>query len=263
MFINLEHGVRVLKSVNSYKFSVKKYDSRDAMGQAAAAEAACYIGDLLKHKQEVNCIFAAAPSQNEVLKFLCEQNIEWGRINAFHMDEYIGLKAGDPRLFRSFLDREIFQRVPFKSVHYIFSEAETAEQMISKYTALLEEYPADITFMGIGENGHIAFNDPHETNFHDDKVLKVVELDSKCRMQQVHDGCFETLNDVPKYAITLTVPPLLKAGKIYCVVPAATKAQAVFDTVNGTVSESCPASILRRHPDAMLYVDKDAGKLLE
>lgn len=238
------------------------FDSRDELGRAVSADAACHIRNLLKENQEVNCIFAAAPSQNEVLKYLCEQNIEWGRINAFHMDEYIGFKAGDPRLFGSFLDRAIFQKIPFKSVHYIFSEAKTNEQMIADYVALLDDYPVDITFMGIGENGHIAFNDPHVADFNDSKAVKIVDLDEKCRMQQVHDGAFETSDAVPKIAITLTIPALLRAGKIYCAVPAAAKAQAVYDTVNGPVSESCPATILRRHQDATLYIDRDAGKLL-
>lgn len=248
--------------ISKYCFKIKAYENRDEMGKAAAADAAFTLKELLKSKDEVNCIFAAAPSQNEFLKYLCLEDIDWTRVNAFHMDEYIGLKQGDHRLFSSFLNDSIFKKVPFKKIYYIAQDGKTPEEQIDIYSELLKKYPADITFMGIGENGHIAFNDPHVADFADKKSVKIVDLDEKCRMQQVHDGCFESLDVVPKYAVTLTIPALMRAKSIFCIVPAKTKADAVKNTVLGEISEECPASILRIHQDASLYIDADSGRYI-
>ena len=237
-------------------------DSRDAMGKKAAQDAAACIHKLLETKDEINMIFAAAPSQNEVLHYLMsDPSIPWNRINAFHMDEYIGLPVDAPQGFANFLRKAIFDQVPFKAVYTLNSEAEAADE-IARYTALLEKFPTDIVCMGIGENGHIAFNDPHVAFFHDPVLVKTVDLDETCRMQQVHDGCFASLDLVPKNALTLTIPALTKAAYQFCVVPAATKANAVKNTVLGPVSEACPASILRTLPNATLYCDPDSGKYL-
>lgn len=237
------------------------YDSRCAMGAGAAKEAIAFIKDLLKEKQEVNIIFAAAPSQNEFLEAVASSDIDWTRINAFHMDEYIGLPKEAPQGFGNFLHRAIFGKVPFKSVNYLNGQI-NPQQACKEYTRLLEENPVDVVFMGIGENGHIAFNDPHVALFDDSEVVKVVDLDEKCRRQQVNDGCFTSINEVPTHAMTLTIPTLVKAQRLFCVVPAATKAWAVNETVNGSIDEHCPASILRRHPAATLYVDSESGRLL-
>ncbi|WP_129724794.1 glucosamine-6-phosphate deaminase [Xylanivirga thermophila] len=233
------------------------------MGRGAANDAACVIKKLLNEKDDVNIIFAAAPSQNEFLEALMLDNdIEWGRINAFHMDEYIGLPADAPQGFGNFLKERIFDRVPFKSITYLNGNATDIEEECIRYTKLLKDNPVDIVCMGIGENGHIAFNDPHVAFFNDDKWVKVVDLDLKCRNQQVHDGCFANLDAVPTHALTLTIPALLSAEHIFCVVPAITKAEAVKNTVNGPITEQCPASILRNHENAVLYVDKDSGKYI-
>ncbi len=238
------------------------YDSRRAMGLGAAEEATAFIKDLLDKQPEVNIIFAAAPSQNEFLEAVASADIDWTRVNAFHMDEYIGLPQDAPQGFGNFLRRAIFDKVPFKSVHYLNGQIDP-ERACCEYTQLLEENPVDVVFMGIGENGHIAFNDPHVAHFDDSSVVKVVDLDDRCRQQQVNDGCFASIDDVPTHAMTLTIPTLVKAERLFCVVPAATKAWAVNETVNGTIDEHCPASILRRHPAATLYVDSDSGcKLL-
>jgi glucosamine-6-phosphate deaminase len=172
------------------------------------------------------------------------------------------LEPDDPRLFSSFLNERIFKKVPFKNVFYMSGEGKTQDEILANYACLLEQYPVDITFMGIGENGHIAFNDPHVADFQDKQRIKVVDLDEKSRMQQVHDGCFDKLESVPKYAITLTIPSLTRASRIFCIIPAQSKATAVKNTVFGVLSEKCPATILRRHPDATLYLDADAGKYL-
>nr|WP_243641311.1 glucosamine-6-phosphate deaminase [Xylanivirga thermophila] len=252
-----------IKEFKADKLHVKVYGDREGMGRGAANDAACVIKKLLNEKDDVNIIFAAAPSQNEFLEALMLDNdIEWGRINAFHMDEYIGLPADAPQGFGNFLKERIFDRVPFKSITYLNGNATDIEEECIRYTKLLKDNPVDIVCMGIGENGHIAFNDPHVAFFNDDKWVKVVDLDLKCRNQQVHDGCFANLDAVPTHALTLTIPALLSAEHIFCVVPAITKAEAVKNTVNGPITEQCPASILRNHENAVLYVDKDSGKYI-
>ena len=237
------------------------YDSRKALGLGAAAEAIAYVNGLLAEKEEVNIIFAAAPSQNEFLEAMAASDVDWTRVNAFHMDEYIGLPSDAPQGFGNFLRRAIFDKVPFKSVSYLNGQIDP-KQACAEYASLLGEHPVDVVFMGIGENGHIAFNDPHVALFNDSEVVKVVDLDEKCRRQQVNDGCFATIDDVPTHAMTLTIPTLVSAARLFCMVPAATKAWAVNETVNGTIDEHCPASILRRHANATLYVDSERGQLL-
>lgn len=252
----------MIKDFMADKLRVRVFETRQKMGECAGSEAAACMKKLLAEKDEINVIFAAAPSQNETLATLCaDKDIDWSRINAFHMDEYIGLSQDAPQGFGNFLRRAIFDKVPFKSVHYLNGQIDP-QRACEEYTRLLEENPVDVVFMGIGENGHIAFNDPHVAHFNDSEVVKVVDLDEKCRQQQVNDGCFATIDDVPTHAMTLTIPTLTKAARLFCVVPAATKAWAVNETVNGTIDEHCPASIMRLHPAATLYVDSDSGKML-
>lgn len=244
------------------KLSVKIYSTRQAMGQGAAREAVAYVKKLLAVQQEVNIIFAAAPSQNEFLAAVAASDLDWSRINAFHMDEYIGLKEDAPQGFGNFLRRAIFDKVPFHRVHYLNGQIEPA-RACAEYAQKLAEKPVDVVFMGIGENGHIAFNDPHVADFNDPEVVKIVDLDEKCRQQQVNDGCFATIEDVPTHAMTLTIPALCRAKRLFCIVPAATKAWAVNETINGEVSEHCPASVMRRHENATLYVDSDSASALK
>jgi glucosamine-6-phosphate deaminase len=239
---------------------VFKYEDRASMGRAAAEMVCEKIIGLLDLQQFVNMIFAAAPSQNEFLAVLIQNKaIEWRRVNAFHMDEYIGLPENDPRVFASFLKEKIFDKLPFHSVNYLNGNAPDLEAECKRYADLLTQYPTDIICMGIGENGHIAFNDPHVADFNDPLLVKVVSLDAECRQQQVHDKCFDLLNEVPTHAITLTVPALMDSKYIYCMVPGEKKAKAVFNTLNAEINEKCPATILRRHENAMLFIDKDSG----
>ena len=245
------------------KLQVEIYENRTLMGEAAARDIKAKIAELLEESQEINMIFAAAPSQNDVLKALVEdKSIEWNRVNAYHMDEYIGLDKNAPQGFGNFLKDHIFGLVPFKSVNYIDITATDPEAEAARYGKLLEENPTDIVIMGIGENGHIAFNDPPVADFKDKKTVKPVKLDEVCRQQQVNDGCFATINDVPTHAMTLTVPTLVKAPYLFCIVPAPTKAQAVYETLNGSIDEHCPASVLRTHESAKLYLDNESSKLL-
>ncbi len=244
------------------KLEVKVYGSRAEMGAEAAQEAVKYLKELLSNQQEVNAIFAAAPSQNEFLSGLVQaEGIDWQRVNAYHMDEYVGLAADAPQGFGNFLKERIFSKVPFKSVNYIGSVGR-AEDLVARYDALLAKVHIDVVFMGIGENGHIAFNDPHVADFHDPARIKKVDLDLKCRTQQVHDGCFKTLDEVPRYALTLTVPELFSADRLFCIVPAATKADAVKATVEGPIGEQCPATVMRLHKAATMYLDPDSGKYI-
>lgn len=254
----------LLKELTADRLAVRIYDTRAAMGQAAGADIAAAICTLQKQKSELNMIFAAAPSQNETLAALIShRDIDWTRINAYHMDEYIGLAADAPQRFGTFLKKAIFDRVPFRSVNYIDCTGGDPDAECARYAALLRGVKIDIVVLGIGENGHIAFNDPPVADFDDPAVIKPVALDEVCRRQQVNDGCFAHIDEVPKTALTLTVPTLFAADYLFCSVPAATKAEAVRRTVtDAEISTACPATIMRKHPRAVLYCDRDSGAKL-
>lgn len=242
---------------------VHVYKTRAAMGAAAAQDGAELLRTLLATQEEVRVVFAAAPSQNEFLEALCQApGIDWPRVKAFHMDEYVGLAPTAPQGFGNFLRKRIFGRLPFGQVEYLEGNAADPQAECERYGSLLAAAPIDIVFLGIGENGHIAFNDPPVARFDDPAAVKVVELDEICRNQQVHDGCFAELAQVPTQALTLTVPTLAGAKHHLCIVPAATKAKAVRDTLEGPVTPDCPASILRQCSDATLYLDVQSARLL-
>ena len=243
--------------------NVKIFETREEMGQYASNEISSAIKEFLKTEPTINMIFAAAPSQNDVLKALTEdKTIPFERINAFHMDEYIGLSKDAPQGFGNFLKNALFGKANFLSVNYIDSEATDIQKECERYDALLKEHPIHIVVLGIGENGHIAFNDPHVAEFNDKESIKAVTLDEVCRQQQVNDGCFANLDAVPKQALTLTIPTLFSGQKLFCIVPAKTKAWAVNETVNGAISEKCPASILRKHNACTLYLDSESASML-
>lgn len=242
------------------RLHVNVYTTRDQMGMAAAKDAAAQIQELLNTKEFVNIIFAAAPSQNEMLLHLSvADGIDWSRVNAFHMDEYVGLNENAPQRFGHFLDLAIFAKLPFHQVHYINGNASNPEAECIRYASLLEANPVDIVCMGIGENTHIAFNDPHVADFNDPFMVKLVELDDMSRMQQVHDGCFASIEDVPRMAITLTVPALMRAASVFCVVPGINKAMAVDHTINADISAVYPSTALRLHKNASLYLDEKSA----
>ena len=252
----------LVKYFNVDRLQCYAFETRKEMGIAAAKDAAAMLRVLLAEKETVNMMFAAAPSQSDALEaLLSEPDIDWERVNAFHMDEYVGLDQEHTASFAHFLKNAIFDQLPFKSVNLIHGEADP-EQACERYSALLEKFPPDFVFMGIGENGHIAFNDPGVADFHDPKKIKMVKLDQTCRMQQVHDKCFDSLENVPEYALTVTIPALVEASYICCVVPGEKKKDAVRETINGSVSEKCPATILREQPHAILYLDRESAKEL-
>lgn len=238
---------------------VKAYESRDEMGISAAEDAAKRINKMIEEKGEVSAVFAAAPSQNEFLEELLSHDIDWTKVKAFHMDEYIGLPKDAPQGFGNFLKAAIFGKVPFKEVNYLNGQAKDPQEECIRYSKLLEQSPPDIVFLGIGENGHLAFNDPGVADFEDPYKVKVVELDDTCRNQQVNDGCFAKLDDVPKRAFTLTMSMILSIKEAVVVVPGITKKDAVTETVKGEISTACPASILRKHRNTALYLDSTSA----
>lgn len=245
----------IVPIINIQGLEVLVYDNRKIMGEAAAKDVAACILSQLTNKAELNMIFAAAPSQNDFLEALLQLDLPWDKVNAFHMDEYVGLPADAPQAFGNFLKERIFDQVSFKSVHYLNGSAASPAAECDRYAELLTKYPVDIVCMGIGENGHVAFNDPPVADFNDPLLVKKVSLDAMCRQQQVNDGCFPVLNEVPEEALTLTVPALMNAAFIFAIVPGTTKAAAVKNTLLGPVEESSPASILQQHKHARLYLD--------
>ena len=244
---------------------VQQYPDREALGRAAADHAREVIAAARAARGVARVVFACAPSQNEFLAALVAQppTVAWTNVVVFHMDEYVGLSASHVQSFRHYLRGHLLDAIPVpKAFHPIRGEATSLPQECERYAKLLREKPIDLVCLGIGENGHLAFNDPPVADFEDRKLIKVVELDKACRQQQVNDGCFARLNDVPGHALTLTVPALFGARAILCCVPGARKAQAVRDTLLGPIDAACPASILRQHPYAVLHIDAAAaGKL--
>lgn len=237
---------------------VKVLSSREELGRVAGEEIENKIVELLASKQEIRMIFAAAPSQNETLEYLVQsKRIEWNRIVGFNLDEYIGLGEGAPQLFASYLNEKLFNRVRFKNV-FLLNGSGNIQEELSRYETLLSQAPVDIVCLGIGENGHIAFNDPSIADFEDPLVVKLVKLDMESRLQQVHDGCFEKLSDVPTKALTLTIPTIMNADALFCMVPGSNKKEAVFHTLNSSITREWPATILRNHPDCKFYFDEES-----
>jgi glucosamine-6-phosphate deaminase len=252
-----------LKNMLIGKLKIQIYSTREELGKTAAKDVGDVIYNLLEKKKSLRIIFAAAPSQNELLSELIKiEKIDWSKITAFHMDEYVGLSRDATQTFGKFLSERIFDKVPFKKINYIKTEGHSLDKLCVDYANLLLEKPIDIVCMGIGENGHIAFNDPPYANFFDPNWVKVVELDEISRQQQVNDKCFSRIEEVPKKAITLTIPALLSASYLFIVVPAKTKANAVKNSLYGPITEDCPASILRKHNNAILYLDNDSSVYL-
>lgn len=251
------------KTIKVEKLPVHIFETREEMGAAAAKDAAERIKKAIAEKGICNLIFAAAPSQNELLEGLVNSDVDWTKVRAFHQDEYIGIDKSEPAGFGTFLDRAVFDKLPFKEIHYLLTESDKAEQKCEEYSELLRKYPADLILLGIGENGHLAFNDPAVADFNDPKMVKIVDLDETCRNQQVNDGCFVSIDKVPKQAMSLTMSYIMEVPEAICVVPTIRKANAVYGALCGPVTEACPSSILRNHPNAALYLDRDsASKVL-
>ena len=232
------------------------------MGTAAAADIAAALRDLLASQRQVRVMFAAAPSQSAMLARLIEEpGIEWGRVSAFHMDEYVGLAADHPARFGNWLDQHVWRQVPMGAVHKI-EPGEDPAAAAAAYARLLAEAPLDIVCLGIGMNGHIAFNDPPFADFGDPLMVKPIELDEVSRRQQVEDKCFDRLEEVPRTAITVTIPALMAGGQLFTTVPGGHKCEAIERTLYGPIDVGCPATILRTHPACNLYLDAASAPAL-
>jgi len=257
-------SAKPIKTWHVDALKVEVYETREEMGRAAAALAAQEISKFARLKPVVNIVFAAAPSQNEFLDFLVvHPGIDWARCYAFHLDEYLDLPVDAPQKFANYLKHRVFEKVNIGRVYYVDDGTlRTPEEICERYAKLLEEHPIDIAFLGIGENGHLAFNDPPVADFDDPLKVKIVTIDEVSRNQQVHDGCFNSVEEVPREAVTITIPTIMAAKVIICVVPGRTKQEAVRRTLQGPISPACPASILRRHSNATLFLDVEAAKLV-
>ncbi len=231
--------------------------SRADMGTRAGAHAAQAIRAAIKRNGAARIILASAPSQSETLAALLASAVDWSRVTIFHMDEYLGLPVEHPQTFRSYQRTHVLSKITPHAFHGIAGESADAE--CARYSALLREAPIDVCCLGIGENGHLAFNDPPVADFADPALVKVVELDATCRQQQVNDGCFPTLAAVPTHALTLSIPALMSARALICTVPGPRKAAAVRATLRDAITTTCPATILRTHAAAALYVDADSA----
>jgi len=245
------------------KLNVYIYESRPKMGKAAASVIAAEIRRAIRERGRAIVILASAPSQNEFLSSLAEApDVDWSSVTVFHLDEYLGMDEHAPQSFRRFLIDRLVNKVSLGQFHGLRGDAPDGSEEADRYAELLKTNPPDFAVLGIGENGHLAFIDPPFCDFNDPKAVKVVELDEVCRNQQVNDGAFTTLDEVPRNALSLTIPTLMARPKLFAIAPGPAKRQAIKNTVEGTISTSCPASILRSHPDAHLFIDTVSAELL-
>jgi len=238
---------------------VKILPSKAEMAQAAARQAGNSLRRLLAGKDTVRLLAATGASQFEFLEKLgAEQGIEWPRVELFHLDEYVGLPATHPASFVRYIRERIIRPFGITQYHLLAGERDP-EQVAADVGRAITQGPVDLAFCGIGENGHLAFNDP-PADFETDVPYLVVSLDEACRRQQVGEGWFATLEDVPKQALSISIRQLLKANEIICVVPDARKANAVKACVAGPLSVDAPASILRVHPNGTIYLEPESAR---
>lgn len=252
----------MIKGFKSDSLQIKIFENSDALGKAASMAVAQQLNDVIGKKGHANLILATGASQFSFLEHLQNETIDWKKITVFHLDEYLGIPESHPASFRKYLKERILQKVQPGQVHYLAGDAADVNAEASRYETLLKDHPIDLACIGIGENGHIAFNDPPVADFNDPRLVKTVALDQACRMQQLGEGWFPSLDKVPTHALSLTIPAIMSCASISCVAPDERKAKAVYETIRGEISTACPASILRRHPDAVLYLDPYSAKLL-
>ena len=250
------------KEFQKENLQVKIFENANLMGEAAALSVAEKLNTAVSEKGFANLILATGASQFQFLEHLQKQAIDWKKITVFHLDEYKDMPVTHPASFRKYLKERILDKVQPKQVYYLNGDAPDIEAEVSHYENLLKEHPIDVGCIGIGENGHIAFNDPPVADFNDARLVKVVELDEGCRKQQLGEGWFPTFDDVPTHAITLTIPAIMGCKHISCTVPDQRKADAVYNALNSEISTACPATILRKHPDTVLYLDSGSASKL-
>ncbi|HEY6290854.1 MAG TPA: glucosamine-6-phosphate deaminase [Terriglobia bacterium] len=249
--------VRVL-TAGSLRIEV--HSSRKAAGEAAARAAAESLQACALRAREFAVIFATGASQIETLRALTSiPDLPWDRVTGFHMDEYVGLAADHPASFRRYLREHLTERVSMREFCEIDGTSADPASVCHEYAHKLRSHQPQLCLLGIGENGHLAFNDPAEADFEDPLDMKIVGLDSVCRQQQVAEGWFRSLEDVPQRAMTLTLPTLLRVPKLIASVPGSRKARIVRRTLEEPISTACPATILRRHPDVTAYLDEESA----
>ncbi|MCA9732693.1 MAG: glucosamine-6-phosphate deaminase [Deferribacteres bacterium] len=234
--------------------------NKNALGEQAALKGAEFIREAIARKGEAHIIVATGASQFEMLEILVKQDIDWSKITAFHLDEYIGIPATHPASFRKYLKERFVEKVALKEFHYVQGDAEPYAEC-KRLGSLIAQQEIDVAFVGIGENGHLAFNDP-PADFDTDEAYLVVQLDEACRQQQLGEGWFKTLNEVPQSAISMSIKQILKSQAIICTVPDQRKAMAVKNAVEGSITPQVPASVLQKHPQTYLFLDKDSSSLL-
>jgi glucosamine-6-phosphate deaminase len=244
------------------RLEVRVFAGPGDAGAAGAEIAAGVLREETRRAGRAAVVFASAVSQDAFLAALRAQQIDWTRITAFHMDEYAGMSRDHPASFRRFLRERLLDHVPVAVFHQLDGDAADAEAECERYAGLLRTVPPCLAIMGIGENGHLAFIDPPVCDFSDSRDVRAVDLDDRCRMQQVHDGAFARLEEVPRRALSLTVPFFLRVPRALVFVNGVQKSAAVRAALEGPIAEACPASALRRHPGAILFLDEAAASLL-
>jgi glucosamine-6-phosphate deaminase len=246
------------------KASVRIHASQEALGWAAAQQAAGLIRPAIAQSGRARIVVATGNSQLALIGALVrQQGVDWKKVDIFHMDEYVGISRDHPASFRKWIRTRVEEKVRPGSMEYLEGDAPDLEAEMVRYARLLAAGPIDLAFVGIGENGHIAFNDPPVADFEDALLVKRVALDRACRQQQVDEGHFQDLDAVPREALTMTCPALFRARSWICSVPEARKAKAVRNALQGPISTACPGSLVRTHPDATLYLDTDSSALLD
>ncbi|MGI5899156.1 MAG: 6-phosphogluconolactonase [Christensenellales bacterium] len=254
--------VQHVRTFKAAEMTVLVYANRDEMGQAVAAACAQEARRQLALKDEVNILFPCAFSHSDFFKyFFSQEGVDWARMNAFVMDEYLGLPENSPYLLSNFAQEHIFSKAPFKACYAMDGAATDFDAECARYAKLLEEHPLDMACLGIGETGHLAYNEPDSADFNDPLMVKHVKVDEQSFAQAVHDGAFPDMDSVPRHAMTVTIPLMMAAEYKQAVCPTAHKAAAVYKTVYGEISTDCPASILRRY-DCKLYLDIPAASKL-
>lgn len=253
-----------LSRFNAGTARVIAFDSAADSAAAAASHAAELITKAVQLKNRARIIAATGNSQRAFIdRLVSEKDVPWDRVTLFHMDEYVGLGDTHPASFRLWIRTRLEQKVHPKVAHYIRGDAADVDAEAERYASLLLSDEIDLAFVGIGENGHIAFNDPPVARFNDPRTVKCVELDDACKRQQAGEGHFESMSAVPNRAITITCPGLFRANAWITVVPDQRKAEAVKAALEGPITTECPASIIRTHPNAVIYLDRDSASLLD
>jgi len=235
-------------------------ETKQKLGAVAAIRGAQIIQESIKKKGKATIIVATGASQFEMLNELIKKDIDWSKVTGFHLDEYIGMSVEHPASFRKYLKERFVDKVGLKSFYYINAESDP-EKECERLKEIISKVQIDVAFIGIGENGHLAFNDP-PADFETEEPYIVVNLDEDCRKQQMGEGWFKTLEVVPKQAISMSIKQILKSGSIICSVPDKRKAKAVKDAVSGIVTPQVPSSILQNHNATWVYLDKEAASLL-